>query len=254
MSPDQLENIFRRILMSVAADAAPWPETSTGDNADLPTLCDGRHPAGIVPSDFSNLHGSGGYLARMAHFEAASVTAFLHLADELDDLQAPLHLVEQARQAAREEVVHAQAVATLARRRGATPPQPRLKPPPLRTLEEVAVDNAAEGCVREAFGALIGLYQSAHAKAPDVRATMKMIAEDEITHAAFSFELDHHFDNRLDSTGQARCTQAREQALADLLHKVFTFSDAPWRTELGLPDADTLFDLARAFSAELANA
>lgn len=237
--------------MRVAAEAIPSTPT-TREPRELPTLCDGRHPAGIVPTDFSELHGAGGYLARMAHFEAASVSAFIHLAEELDDLGAPLQFVEMAKQAAREEVVHAQAVASLAMKRGARAPSPRLEPPPLRTLEEVATENATEGCVREAFGALVGLYQSVHARAPDVRATMNMIAEDEITHAAFSFRLHHHFATRMDDEARLRVEATRECALAELLHRAFTFEDAPWRDELGLPDADVLFELARAFRQELA--
>src|SRR4051812_10558636 len=185
MSPTQLEATYRRILMRAAADAQPSVPAAV-EPGQLPTLCDGRHPAGIFPTDFSSLHGAGGYLARMAHFEAASVSAFMQLADELEDLQAPLEFVDQARRYAREEVVHAHAVATLAKKRGAQPPGPKLKPAGLRTLEEVAAENAAEGCVREAFGALVGLYQSVHAAAPDVRGTMALVAKDEISHAAFS--------------------------------------------------------------------
>ncbi len=251
MSPDQLRQIFRRILLRVAADDAPVLPPSV-EPAELPTLCDGRHPPGIVRADFSALHGAGGYLARMAHFEAASVSAFTHLAEELDDLQAPLELVERAKKAAREEVVHAHAVSALARTRGAVTPSPRLRPPPLRTLEEVANENAAEGCVREAFGALVGLYQSVHATAPDVRATMQLVADDEISHAALSFQLHEHFAARLDDEGRLRVEATRDRAMGELLRRAFSFEDAPWRDELGLPNADVLFDLAREFKTELA--
>jgi hypothetical protein len=250
MSPKNLEAIFRRILLRAAADEQP-SAAALSDPDHLPTLCDGRHPAGIVASDFSDLHGAAGYLARMAHYEAASVTAFLHLAQELEDLQAPLELVDQARHAARDETIHAHAVAALARKRGTVPPSPRLQPPPLRTLEEVALDNAAEGCVREAFGALVGLYQSAHATASDVRQTMQLVAKDEIAHAALSFELHEHFVSRLDGPARARVEAGRERAFAALLHRVFSFEDAPWRDELGLPAADVLFDLVRQFRGEL---
>jgi hypothetical protein len=253
MYPSQLEAIYRRILMRAAADAQPSIPCAA-EPAELPTLCDGRHPAGIVPGDFSQLHGAGGYLARMAHFEAASVTAFMHLADELEDLQAPLEYVDQARRFAREEVIHAHSVSVLAKKRGAQPPGPKLKPPPLRTLEEVAAENAAEGCVREAFGALVGLHQSVHAAASDVRLTMKLVAKDEISHAAFSFELHRHFSARLDGDARTRVELVREKAIAALLHQVFSFEDAPWRDELGLPAADVLFDLAREFRLELAAA
>ncbi|MBL8949938.1 MAG: hypothetical protein JNK82_04115 [Myxococcaceae bacterium] len=253
MSPDQLRQIFRRILSRVSADALPIAPPSE-EPGELPTLCDGRHPAGIMRADFSELHGAGGYLARMAHFEAASVSAFTHLAEELDDLQAPLEYVERAKKAAREEVVHAHAVSALARKRGAVAPSPRLKPPPLRTLEEVATENAAEGCVREAFGALVGLYQSVHATAPDVRATMQLVADDEVSHAALSLELHHHFTSRLDGEARLRVEATRDRAMGEILRQAFAFEDAPWRDELGLPNADVLFDLAREFKLALADA
>ena len=251
MSSEELHVVFRKILLRVAADAQPSTPPSI-EPEKVQTLCDGRHPAGIAPTDFSELRGSGGYLAQMAHFEAASVAAFTHLAAELDDLGAPLNLVEAAKQAARDEVVHAHAVSALAMKRGAKAPVPMLAPPPLRTLEEVAAENAAEGCVREAFGALVGLYQSVHAGASDVRVTMRHVARDEISHAALSFELHRHFLARLDVEARERVEKKREQALAELLHRTFTFEDAPWRDELGLPGADMLFDLARAFREELA--
>jgi hypothetical protein len=80
---------------------------------------------------------------------------------------------------------------------------------------------------------------------------MSQVAKDEIAHASLSFDLHHHFEARLDDFARDRLKQRRELALAELLHQIFTFEDAPWRDELGLPDSDTLFDLARAFRDEL---
>jgi hypothetical protein len=255
VSPEQLEGIYRRILMGAAAsfaDASPRPPAVVEVSA-VPTFCEGRHPAGLVTQPaVQNLTGAGGYLARMAHFEHAAVSAFVQLAAELEEHAAPERFVDTARRAASEEVVHAQTVAALARARGARPPAPRLKAVALRSLEAIALDNAAEGCVREAFGALVGLYQSAHASAPDVREAMKQVARDEVEHAAFSFELKGWLDRKLSPEARGRVAEARDEALAALLHRVFAFEDVPWREELGLPDADTLFELARAFRAELA--
>jgi hypothetical protein len=219
---------------------------------DCPTLCEGRHPAGRLETDLSGLRGEGGYLARMAHFEAASVAAFLQLADELEAAGAPQGLVKLAEASARDEVKHAQAVGALARKRGAVPPAPRLTPSPPRNVFELALDNAREGCVREAFGALIGLHQATHATSPDVKAAMQKVADDEIAHAAFSFELARWLDGMLSDAERARVARARDEALAALLHQAFAFHDMPWRDALGLPAADTLFELAHAFRAQLA--
>src|SRR5438105_1439647 len=202
-------------------------------------LCTGRNPAGTIETDLSQLKGLGGYLASMAHFEAASVAAFNQLADELFALEAPDDLVARAMQAAHEEVIHAEQMARLSRRRGVTPPAPRLSIAPRRGLEGLAIDNASEGCVREAFGALIGLHQSAHATARDVREAMAKIAHDEISHAAFSFDVARHLRSRLEGAARARVDAAQEAALDALLHQAFESADPPFAAELGLPSADT---------------
>ena len=67
MSPAELRQIFRRILLRVAADEAP-SQAMADEPVALPTLCDGRHPQGMLPTDLSQLKGAAGYLARMAHF------------------------------------------------------------------------------------------------------------------------------------------------------------------------------------------
>lgn len=48
----------------------------------------------------------------------------------------------------------------LAARYGATAPRPRVERAPVRSLEDIAVENAVEGCVRETFGALVGAWQA----------------------------------------------------------------------------------------------
>ena len=89
-------------------------------------VCAGRSPAGSIDTDLSSLHGVGGYLARMAHFEAASVTAFNQLAEELVALHAPASLVERALKAAHEETMHAELLA--------------------RALELISACDCADGC------------------------------------------------------------------------------------------------------------
>src|SRR5688572_11899266 len=108
MSPAELKAVFRRILMEAAASAVAPAPVSNEDTREPMLLCAGRSPAGAIETDLSSLHGSGGYLARMAHFEAASVAAFEQLADELVALEAPAFLVEQALKAAHDERMHAE--------------------------------------------------------------------------------------------------------------------------------------------------
>jgi hypothetical protein len=210
-------------------------------------LCVGRHPNGTLETNLGALDGVGGHLARMAHFEAASVAAFFQIAQELQSQGAPAALISMAKQAARDEIRHATAVGALARKRGVVPPAPKLKAAPPRGVLALALDNAREGCVREAFGALVGLYQAEHATETDVRETMQRVAQDEVAHAAFSFELARHLDEQLSADARAQVAAAREEALGVLLHQALEFQDLPWRDALGLPGADALFELARGF-------
>src|SRR5207244_884717 len=117
----------------------------------------GRRPAGLVAPSRSGRGGDevGAYWARAAHLEAASVHAFRTLAADLHAYGAPRRLVEAASRAAGDEVRHARACATLARRHGSSPVPVVVRSPPSRSLVEIAEENAVEGCVRETWGALV---------------------------------------------------------------------------------------------------
>ena len=72
----------------------------------------------------------------------------------------------------------------LARRFGTTaslPPAPGEMP--VREIFAIARENAVEGCVRETYGAVIGLVEAATSSDPDVRRSSRRIAEDECRHA-----------------------------------------------------------------------
>jgi hypothetical protein len=219
---------------------------------DCPSFCEGRRPNGTLETDLGALDGLGGHLARMAHFEAASVAAFFQLAQELESHRAPAALVAQAKRSAKDEQRHASTVGALARKRGVVPPAPKLEAGPARTLFALALDNAREGCVREAFGALVGLYQAEHATEADVRETMRRVAEDEVAHAAFSLELARYLDERLSADERAQVERAREEALEALVQQALEPHAMPWRDALGLPSAQTLLKLGRGFRAALA--
>jgi hypothetical protein len=63
-----------------------------------------------------------------------------------------------------DEVRHARDVQVLARDFGAETVWAQVKQTALRSLLEIALDNAREGCVRETFGALLATYQAASAE------------------------------------------------------------------------------------------
>jgi hypothetical protein len=128
----------------------------------------------------------------------------------------------------------------LARRHGAEPADalPELAPD-VRPLAEVALENAAEGCVRETFGALVGGHQAVMAADPAVRATMGAIARDEAGHAALAWDVDAWSARRLPAAVRRRM-RARLSDEVDAL--AVESSAAPPTPALiavvGLPAAD----------------
>jgi hypothetical protein len=164
--------------------------------------CLGRWTAGMeTPRGAgAGVLSDGEYFARCAYFEAASVFAFERLATELTAHGAPSSLIRAARRAAKDEGRHARAMGLLARRFGVEPAPPGARDLTARPLLDVARENAVEGCVRETYGAVIGLVGATRAPDPEVRATMQSIARDECRHAALSWRVDAWAMSRLERT------------------------------------------------------
>jgi len=198
----------------------------------------GRRTDGFVPASREGAAPNMGYyFARCAELEGLSVYAFERLARELRALGAPRQFAERAEQAAMEEVSHASTMANLAARFGATPPALQMGALPLRSLYEVALENAVEGVVRETFGAAIALHQSVHAEDPEVRAAHVAIAEEERTHAELAFELDAWFAARLDAGQRARIEAAKAGAIEALRCELDVTPSSSLRAGAGLPPA-----------------
>ena len=139
--------------------------------------CIGRRPAGLVRRAARGATRSGAYFAQVAHLEAASVRAFEVLRRELAHHGAPASLVERAAEARQDEVRHARMMRLIASRHGGAWRSPKVERRPLRSLEDIAIENAAEGCVREAFGAVVGLWQARFARDAAVRRVMRRVEE-----------------------------------------------------------------------------
>jgi hypothetical protein len=161
-------------------------------------LCGGRRPGnyrpGVVPA---TCNAVAAYLARQAELEAASVRAFADLYADLVELGAPAQMRRAAIRAAADEVRHAAMSARLAKRFGATVSPRQLRAAPRRDLRALVLDNAAEGCVRETYGAAVAGYQARTARDPIVRRAMYRIARDEAKHALLSWQLQRWAAPRL---------------------------------------------------------
>lgn len=199
----------------------------------------GRRPQRLLlAATDGDASSAGALFARQFQLEAASVPAFCTLARELCAWGAPPKLCRAAQAAARDEVRHARAMATLSRRYGGRPRPPAVAPTSVRTLVDFAVENAVEGCVRETYGALLAAVQARRSCDATVRRMMEGIAADEARHAALGWAVDDWLRTRLSMTERAALDDARASAI-DELHRD---AGADWSPSLdrtaGLPPVD----------------
>ncbi|HSO39812.1 MAG TPA: ferritin-like domain-containing protein [Labilithrix sp.] len=213
----------------------------------------GRRPAGLVKHDTCGDHDAvTNHLVTSAYLEAASVVAFRRLELELRRFGAPPSLVARAQRSRADEIAHARDTARLARERGGVVPPLDIAPMTVHSLVEVALENAAEGCVRETYGALVAAFQAERC-APELRAFHRRIAADEARHAELAHDVARWLDRKLSPAERARVVAARAQALAELRTAALEAPDAAVARQLGVPDAvaaRALIDgLDRAFLA-----
>lgn len=204
----------------------------------------GRPPRGFVAASVTGTSVEGARLAEMAQLEASSVFAFHALYTDLERHGAPADLLREVRDSATDEVRHARAMTRAAARHGAVVPEVAPLPARARSLEELAIENAEEGCVNETYGAALALVQAASATDLRFRAMMKRIADDEVRHAALSWHIAEWLDARLDDAARERVAQARANAIARLADALGSGSALP---RIGLPSSE----IARAVFDEM---
>lgn len=197
----------------------------------------GRRPEGLALTRAAGVDVVGLFFADVAALEAAAVPAFERLADDLERLGARRDLVARCRVAADDERRHTVMMGALARRFGCKPASARVPPAAPRSLEDLARENAVEGCVRETFGALVASWQSGHADDDVIAHAMSVIAEEETRHAALSWDLASWFDVVLASDARDRVREARDRALDDLGREVDGALHRDVVRVAGMPDA-----------------
>jgi hypothetical protein len=220
------------------------------------TLNGGRRPGYFASLGFGPPPAGrevGSHFARAACMEAGSVEAFRRLRDELLAHGAPKRLVRAASRAIRDEVRHVRVTSSLARRFREEPIAAPLPPPrEARSIVDMALENAGEGCVRETYSALECLWQGQAAKDPVVRAEMKRIARDEMRHLALSWEVHAWVMGRLDVAARARVRAAQRRAVAELLAEVEADPRASLVDTAGLPRGAQSRALIAAIATRLA--
>jgi hypothetical protein len=229
---------FVAMWCDVVPDESVPPTQSASLECGYTPCGTGRRPEGLVP--IAKVQGpspTARLLAATAYLEAASVHAFEHLAFELEAHGAPTRLSRAARRAARDEVRHARVVAALAENEGGVVPEVREEWREVRSLEDMALENTIEGCVRETFGAAIAMIQAARARDAHVRRAMKSIARDETRHAELSWAVARWLMPKLDVASRHRVHEAQEKAIAALVHDAAQEPDQSLTEKLGVPSA-----------------
>ena len=205
----------------------------------------GRRFEGLELDESACSDEPGAQLAAMAELEAASVPAFERLARELATWGAPAELVARARAAMRDEVRHARVMTALAAKHGVAPRAIEVPALPCRSLEEIARENAIEGCVREAYGALVATYQAERAKA-ELRPAFRAIAVDERRHAGLAEDVHAWIVGQLDDARREEIVRARARAEGELRASVATSRACG---ELGLPSGADAIAMCDAYFA-----
>jgi hypothetical protein len=211
-------------------------------------FCMGRRPMGHIEHQTSN-QDLGNHFANCAYLEAASVDAFIELAEQLRSWGAPEELIQRCLVAAEEERNHTMLMDILAKRYGGSRPEPSADPQSNTTLFEVALHNAVEGCINEAWAACVATHQSVHAD-ESLQSTFSQIAKDEIEHAQLSWDLHEWFRTQLSSEKRREVEVAQLEAIRQLQHHSST--DHPNATFLGLCMPEQDIALRRRFTEQLA--
>jgi len=214
--------------------------------------CTGRRPPGLR-AERSRGSVVGRYFAESAHLEAASVDAFDVLRQELAAHGAPAELLHAAEVAREDEVRHARMTGRVARRYGSRPAKARMRRPKVRSLEALAIENAAEGCVRETLGALIAMHQSRAASDRGVRDVMRVIAPDETRHAALGWQVAAWADARLSPEARIRVREAQEAAIHAIREDLAREVPADLVAVAGLPRPEIARRMVDALSRTLWN-
>ncbi|MFI5301380.1 MAG: ferritin-like domain-containing protein [Polyangiales bacterium] len=225
----------------ISCDITSQSPTTVNCNIGCPG---GRRIEGMHLPDVRRFFARGLTLAEAARFEAGSVVAFRRLKRELHALGAPRTLRSRLGRAARDERRHARSTAQLARKYGAAPMRVEHDATPRRTLEAIALENATEGLVGEAFAAVVAAHQAACAQDAEVRTAMATIAREEAEHATLSAELARWIAPRLDVPARARVEIARQRAIDSLLAALESDDAPPADPVIGTPDRRTARALA----------
>jgi hypothetical protein len=80
----------------------------------------------------------------------------------------------------------------------------------------MALENAVEGCVRETYGAVVGLVEAQTSSDASLRRAMRSIAADECRHAELAWAVHAWAMARLAGEERRRVKEAMREAVAEI--------------------------------------
>ena len=220
---------------SMSADTPVGTIQCTGMTEDI---CDGRRPLGYVENN-TLISSMGSFFAQTAQLETASILAFLELARQLKERNAPADLIHRCLQAADDEVRHAKAFLSLADAFGEEIPNV-IREEATEDLFSIALHNAVEGCVFETWAALKAHYRSMHAQNPTLRKLYAMVATDETRHGQLAWDVHAWLMSKLTKTEQRRILLAQQEAFGRLKEMASIESESSFWGSLHPSDAQVM--------------
>jgi hypothetical protein len=226
-----LPTAYTSAYQAALGDAGPYEDGGPDSGLRCPAwqgdvvvqcgfMCTGRRTEGIPEHPGCDAHALGDVFAARAYLEEVSVHAFDRMLRELRAHGAPPSLLRDARRARRDEVRHTAMMARLARRFGGEHRSPvaadRARNGAVRSLLAIAMENAVEGCVRETYGAVVGLVEARTSSDAVIRRAMASIAADECRHAELSWGVARWISPRLTPEERALVENAMREAIDDL--------------------------------------
>lgn len=183
-------------------------------------------------------------MKRRVKCEAVAVIAFERLAFELKAYQAPIELLAKIQVAIEDEKRHTSNFSSVCLAQNWEIEEDithiQVSQYPVRSLLELAIENAIEGCVGESFAALENLYQSHFAKNQTIKALHQSIVFDEIAHAELSWQIHDWINQQLPIHEKVLLQEALVQAISGKI-SINPNCHLPEETKqyLGLPDHHT---------------
>jgi hypothetical protein len=108
-------------------------------------------------------------------------------------------------------------MSALARRGGVVPEMPcASNGAEIRPLFDVALENAVEGCVRETYGAVMGLVEAKRGADACARRALRAVAVDECRHAELAWAVHAWTMSQLQATQRDRIQERMNEAIEEI--------------------------------------